>query len=89
MRRRARLFPGRLPGQPISARRIRERLRDPGITRASRVSALDELLRDIPAPVLADLIGCNPAFAAERASGLATDWATYAALRPRIPTARG
>lgn len=78
------LFPGRLPGRPISARQMLVRLHDIGVTRAGRVSAFDELLREIPAPVLADLIGCHPGFAAERASVLATDWSTYAALRTCI-----
>jgi hypothetical protein len=75
------LFPGRLPGQPITAKQLLSRLRTLGVTRAARTAAFDQLLRDIPAPVLADLVGCNPRFAAERASVLATDWATYAALR--------
>jgi hypothetical protein len=75
------LFPGRLPGQPITAKQLLGRLRTLGITRAARTAAFDQLLRDIPAPVLADLVGCNPRFATERASALATDWATYAALR--------
>ncbi|TMQ99253.1 hypothetical protein ETD83_18035 [Actinomadura soli] len=68
------LFPGRLAGRPISATRPRQRPRAVGITRADRTAALDQLLRDIPAPVLADLVGCNPRFAAERAATLATDW---------------
>ncbi|MBF6302854.1 hypothetical protein IU459_35820 [Nocardia amamiensis] len=75
------LFPGQRPNQPITTRRLRERLRRLGITSASRVAAFNELLREIPAPVLADLVGCNPKFAAERASLLATDWANCAAIR--------
>jgi hypothetical protein len=77
------LFPGQRPNRPISTTRIRERLRRLGITGAGRVAAFNELLREIPAPVLADLVGCNPKFAAERASLLATDWANYAAIRTR------
>ncbi|MBB5085294.1 hypothetical protein [Nonomuraea endophytica] len=75
------LFPGQRPGRPITVNRLRDRLRDLGITRSSRVAAFNELLREIPAPVLADLVGCNPGFAAARASTLANDWNTYAALR--------
>lgn len=82
------LFPGRLPGPPISVRQMLVRLHDIGVTRADRVSAFDELLREIPAPVPADLIGCHPGFAAERASVLATDWYSYAALRIRSPGLR-
>jgi hypothetical protein len=75
------LFPGQRPSRQITTTRLRERLRSVGITGASRVAAFNELLREIPAPVLADLVGCNPKFAAERASILATDWANYAAIR--------
>jgi hypothetical protein len=62
---------------------LRKRLHGLGITGTSRVAAFNELLREIPAPVLADLVGCHPRFAAERASALATDWANYAAIRAR------
>ncbi|MEW9556546.1 hypothetical protein [Nonomuraea sp. NPDC050783] len=75
------LFPGQRPSRPITTNQLRIRLRDLGITRNSRIAAFNELLREIPAPVLADLVGCNPGFAAARASVLANDWNTYAALR--------
>lgn len=77
------LFPGRLPGRPITPQQLLGRLRALGVTRAARTAAFDQLLREVPAPVLADVVGCNPRFAAERASALATDWATYAALRAK------
>ncbi|WP_331761158.1 hypothetical protein OG225_42680 (plasmid) [Nocardia sp. NBC_01377] len=77
------LLPGQRPNRPISTARLRERLRQLGVTGAGRVAALNELLREIPAPVLADLVGCNPKFAAERASLIATDWSNYAAIRAR------
>lgn len=77
------MLPGQRPNRPISTARLRERLRRLGVTGAGRVAAFNELLREIPAPVLADLVGCNPKFAAERASLLAADWSTYAAIRAR------
>ncbi|WP_433521337.1 hypothetical protein ACQPZ2_28855 [Nocardia pseudovaccinii] len=77
------LLPGQRPDRPITASRLRQRMRQLGITSAGRVAAFNELLREIPAPVLSDLVGCNPKFAAERASLLATDWANYAAIRTR------
>lgn len=77
------LLPGQRPNRPITTSRLRNRLRSLGITGTSRVAAFNELLREIPAPVLADLVGCHPRFAAERASALATDWANYAAIRSR------
>lgn len=75
------LFPGQRPNRPITASQLRNRLRGLGITRTSRTAAFNQLLREIPAPVLADLVGCHPRFAAERATALATDWDNYAALR--------
>jgi hypothetical protein len=80
------LFPGRLPGQPITAKRLLSRLRALGVTRAARTAAFDQLLRDIPAPVLADLVGCNPRFAAERAAALATDWPPTQHSGPPMPS---
>jgi hypothetical protein len=80
------LLPGQRPNRPITIRRLRDRLRGLGIARTSRVAAFNELLREIPAPILADLVGCNPGFAAERASVLATDWNSYAALRATRPS---
>jgi hypothetical protein len=80
------LLPGQRPNRPITVRRLRDRLRGLGIARTSRVAAFNELLREIPAPILADLVGCNPGFAAERASVLATDWNSYAALRATRPS---
>ncbi|TMR94916.1 hypothetical protein [Nonomuraea basaltis] len=64
---------------------LRRRLRDLGITHTSRTAAFNQLLREIPAPVLADLVGCHPRFAAERATTLATDWDNYAAIRATRP----
>jgi hypothetical protein len=81
------LLPGRHPNRPITISRLRARLRNLGITRTSRVAAFNELLRQIPAPVLADLVGCHPGFAAERAAVLACDWANYAAVKARRSSA--
>ncbi|MBF6227123.1 hypothetical protein IU470_18680 [Nocardia abscessus] len=47
----------------------------------AQVTAFNELLREILAPVPADLVCCHPRFAAEHAFNLATDWANYAAIR--------
>jgi hypothetical protein len=75
------LFPGQRPNRASTASQLRKRLSDLGITRISRTAAFNQLLREIPAPVLADLVGCHPRFAAERATALATGWDNYAALR--------
>lgn len=75
------LFPGRTPGQPRSSHSLGESLRTIGVTQAARVAALHDLVRQIPSPVLADLIGYNPTVIARRAVTLATPWDHYAALR--------
>ena len=52
------LFPGRLPGRPIVTETVRGVLVRHGIhPRASRSAALFSLASQIPAPVLADLVG--------------------------------
>lgn len=75
------LFPGRVAGHPIEADHLAERLNAIGITRAARTAALNALLADIPAPVLAHALGRNPSPVTERAKTLGTDWARYASLK--------
>lgn len=74
------LFPGRIPGQPLSASTLSQRLRAIGVTQAARVAALHDLIGQVPTPILADVLGYNPAFVAERAANLSTSWNTYAGL---------
>jgi hypothetical protein len=74
------LFPGGRPGQPISAYQLAERLRQLGLHPAqSRTTALFGLATELPAAVLARLLGIHikVAVAWQRAS--AGDWTTYAA----------
>lgn len=66
--------------------RLDERLLRQGVGRAARVAALHHLIEHVPAPVLADLIGYNPNFIADRAASLATNWASYPTLRARTST---
>ena len=55
------LFPGGLPGRPITAARLGERLRALGIyALAGRRAALTDLAAQLPAAVLADLLGLAP-----------------------------
>ena len=77
------LFPSPRAGQPISPKTLGERLLRHGVGRAARVAALHHLIEHVPAPVLADLIGYNPNFIADRAASLATNWASYPAIRHR------
>lgn len=41
------------------------------------------LAREVPAPILADLVGCGANTAAKLAHELRVDWSGYAALRAR------
>jgi hypothetical protein len=74
------LFPGGRPGQPISAFRMAERLRQIGIHAArSRSAALFQLSTELPAAVLARMLGIHISVAAAWQRASAGDWTTYAA----------
>jgi hypothetical protein len=74
------LFPGGQPGRPISAEQLTERLRQIGIRSGqARSAALFQLATDLPAALLARMLGIHipVAVAWQRAS--AGDWTAYAA----------
>jgi hypothetical protein len=74
------LFPGGQPGRPISAYQLAERLRQLGLHPGrSRSTALFGLATDLPAALLARMLGIHisVAVAWQRASG--GDWTNYAA----------
>jgi hypothetical protein len=74
------LFPGGRPGQPISAYQLAERLRQLGLRPAqSRTTALFGLATELPAAVLARLLGIHIKVAVAWQHASAGDWATYAA----------
>jgi hypothetical protein len=74
------LFPGGQPGRPISASRMSERLRQPGILPAqARSAALFQLATDLPATVLARMLGIHISVAVAWQRAAAGDWAAYAA----------
>jgi hypothetical protein len=77
------LFPGRDPGQHAAAKTLLERLQHIGVTCSARVAAFHDLAAQIPSSVLAELIGYNPNFLAERATALGVPWQHYARLRQR------
>lgn len=77
------LFPGRLPGRPLVTETVRGVLVSHGIhPRASRSAALFSLASQIPAPVLADLVGISDATAVQWAKLAARDWSNFVAHRP-------
>ena len=74
------LFPGGQPGQPISAFQLTERLRQLGIhSGQSRSAALFQLATDLPAAVLARMLGIHISVAVAWQRASAGDWIAYAA----------
>jgi integrase len=74
------LFPGGLPGRPITAARLGQRLRALGISAmAGRRAALTDLAAQLPAAVLADLLHLAPGTAVRWMHEAGADWNRYAA----------
>ena len=74
------LFPGGQPGQPISAFQLGERLRQLGIRAGqSRSAALFQLATDLPAAILANMLGIHISVAVQWQRASAGDWTAYAA----------
>jgi hypothetical protein len=83
------LFPGHLPGRPITAARLGERLGELGIDgQTARRAALLHLAADVPTAVLSDLLGITTSTAAGWAHAAGGDWSRYAAALVRTQ-ARG
>jgi hypothetical protein len=74
------LFPGLLPGQPITPARLAGRLRALGIpVQAGCRAALTGLAAQLPAAVLADILGLQPGTAVRWMHAAGADWNRYAA----------
>jgi integrase len=74
------LFPGGLPGRPITAARLGQRLRLLGIyAMTGRRAALTDLAARMPAAVLADLLHLGPGTAVHWMREAGADWNRYAA----------
>jgi hypothetical protein len=74
------LFPGGQPGRPISAYQLAGRLRQLGIRSGqSRSAALFQLATDLPAALLARLLGIHISVAVAWQRASAGDWMAYAA----------
>ena len=81
------LFPALLPGQPLTAARLGERLRLLGIyAQAGRRATLTQLAATLPAAVIADLLHIAPTTAVRWVHQAGGDWNHYAAelARDRI-----
>lgn len=78
------LFPGGNPGHHLATENIRSQLVAIGIKPyENRKATLFQLASDIPAPVLAELIGITNDNAADWAALAARDWTAYIAERAR------
>jgi integrase len=78
------LFPGGLPGRPITASRLGQRLRTLGIYAiAGRRAALTDLAAQMPAAVLADVLHLAPTTAVHWMHEAGADWSGYAAQLAR------
>lgn len=80
------LFPGGQPGRPISAYRLTERLRRIGIYAGpARSSALFQLATELPAAVIARMLGVHIKVAVQWQRASSGDWTGYAADYSRRP----
>ena len=78
--------PGGQPARPISAFQLTKRLRDHGLNPAqSRSTALFDLATELPAAILARMLGIHISVAAAWQRASAGDWTTYAADLSRRP----
>ena len=74
------LFPGHLPGRPITAARLGERLRLLGVRALpGRRATLLQLAAEVPAAVLAELLNLTPGTATRWTRDAGGDWSRYAA----------
>jgi hypothetical protein len=74
------LFPGGMPGQPITAARLGQRLRSIGIRALpGRRAALIDLASQLPAAVLADTLNLSSGTAVRWMHQAGADWNRYAA----------
>ena len=82
------LFPGHQPGRPLTPSHLGRRLRTIGVpTMTGRRAALLDLAAQLPAAVLADLLGLHPTTAVNWVNNAAGDWNNYAAALIKDRTA--
>jgi hypothetical protein len=78
------LFPGHLPGRPITAARLGERLRHLGVRALpGRRATLLQLAAEVAAAVLAELLHLTPGTATRWTRDAGGDWSRYAAVLAR------
>ena len=76
------LFPGGMPGQPLSLTTMLVKLKGIGIKiTPAKNAALMQLVKEVPAPVLARALGYHPTTAVDKAREAAADWMLYVGTR--------
>lgn len=76
------LFPSISPGQHLDPQSIMFRLRKLGVNlRGSRSKALQELVSELPAPLVAEMLGYSDKVTQRHAELAGTSWARYAPSR--------
>lgn len=76
------MFPGFSPGRHQVANTLGRRLREHGIqSRSTRNTAIITLASDLPAPILADLLGLHITTAERWVGHARRDWTAYLAAR--------
>lgn len=81
------LFPGGLPGRPLTAETLALRLRRLGIRpKDMRGAMLMDLAAEMPPGILGDLIGLDPTTATRWTRAASGDWANYVAIRTNLST---
>ena len=84
------LFPGQVPGRYLSANGLVRQLNTHGIqARTGRSAALINLAADLPAAVLADLLGLHINTAVRWVKRARRDWASYRLPAPRLSPQAG
>jgi hypothetical protein len=74
------LFPSQNPGHHLAPQRVMSRLRQLGINvRASKNTALQSMVAEVPAPLVAQMLGYSHPTTQLHATLAATTWARYAA----------
>ncbi len=72
------LFPGRHAGQPAAYRAMSTQLRDLGLPmRTARISALRQLVLQVPAPVIADALGFHYTTTTRQHAHAGAPWSRY------------
>ena len=81
------LFPGMLPGRPLTRSRLGERLRKLGLqAQPARRATLTDLAAQLPAAVMADLLNLAPTTAVNWVRDAGGDWSRYAAQLAHDPS---